>query len=204
MATYSCASGYNITGGGEWICMNGSWTGQKTICTGMTCCVNNNFYVIIIIHTVIDCGEPPIPEDVHGIDFINTTFNSTARYVCNAYKKREHTYDYHIRCLANGSWSQPKEEFKCSPLSKYSSINTNLATKICSAIFYTGPPPPPTEKLVVIIVVAHILVFGFIVGLVLVVVCRHCTQRSSRRSGKYVVDNSGLDIDDGELTVMHT
>lgn len=64
-------------------------------------CIDYSF-LFACVTTVVDCGQLPAPEN-GVIDSNLTTFNSTARYSCDA--GYELFGDLSRTCLANGNWS---------------------------------------------------------------------------------------------------
>ena len=118
-ATYSCNTGYTLTGHGIRTCLEtGFWSGSEPICTGkmhvyvMSQCLfihdhHNNyvykyFHTVYLIHLVIDCGTLGDPANGE-VSLSGTIFNSVATYSCNTgYNLTGHG----IRaCLHTGFWS---------------------------------------------------------------------------------------------------
>ena len=98
-ATYTCNTGYNLTGDTTRTCQaNRTWSGTAA-CTRKLIVF---MIPLIYLYIAVDCGS--LSDPGNGIvDASNTTFMNTATYTCNTGYNL--TGDTTRTCQANGTWS---------------------------------------------------------------------------------------------------
>ena len=100
-ATYTCNTGYNLTGDMTRTCgANGTWSWTALTCDRTLNCFHD--LIIIPTYIAVDCGS--LSDPGNGIvDASNTTLMNTATYTCNTGYNL--TGDTTRTCQANGTWS---------------------------------------------------------------------------------------------------
>ena len=101
VATYSCNSGYTLTGDASRRCQgDGTWSGSIPTCIGI---YETSFKSLVyLVLSLVDCGALDNPDN-GMVDVSETVLDSVATYSCNTGYTL--TGDATRTCQGNSTWS---------------------------------------------------------------------------------------------------
>ena len=108
VATYSCATGYNLIGTSTRTCLSsGSWSGSPAYCQSKKFNELIDLFAYFSAYIVVNCGGLSVPSGSTGglaVTVPNTIYNSVATYYCSQ-TGYQLIGQSQRTCQSNGVWS---------------------------------------------------------------------------------------------------